>query len=674
MSEPESTTGQDFYGQLADKNIIDGYGGNKANASHRSFIDIQPNISVRTEFNRSDYYRFRTGEAVPNEGKHVTKMCMEAYDTVGIIKNIIDLMGDFASQGITLTHEDSTAQRLYRKWWKAVKGVERSERFLNTLYRAGSVIVKRRYAKLSKKMRKQLAKAQAKDSVEIPVIDVEKNVVPFAYDILNPLQVSVRGGAAGIFFGKPVYQFNISTLVSSSLREKDNADILATLPESLQKAIKDNKTKIDLDPNDIKVYHYKKDDWQLWGNPMIYAILDDIVMLEKMKLADMAALDGAISNVRLWTLGDLEYKIVPSRTAIDKLRDILASNVGGGTMDLVWGPELKFTESNTQIYKFLGDEKYIPVLNAIYAGLGIPPTLTGLAGQSGGYTNNFVSLKTLVDRLEYGRTLLEDFWNDEIRLVQKALGLAKPAKIRFDHMILSDEAAEKNLLMGLADRGYISLETLRERLGEDHDLENKRTKKEYAAEKKGTTIKKRSPFPSLEDELTKIALQKGFVGVKDVTDIDPKHAPPLSATKPAGPNGRPPFKKDSAPRKQKVVKPKTTPTMTKAILWADMAYRKVVAMLEPCLLEHFGKVNLRALTKDEKKLMLDMELAILSNLPLFAEVTANEVNKANKPMNPKFEANLAELVANFMSEYSISPSVDEMRQLITLAYAVTFCE
>ena len=97
------------------------------------------------------------------------------------------------------------------------------------------------------------------------------------------------------------------------------------------------------------------------GNPLVYAILDDIVMLEKMRLADMSALDGAISNIRLWTLGNLDHKILPNKTAINKLRNILASNTGGGTMELVWGPELSYTESNSRVYKFLGSEKYTSV-------------------------------------------------------------------------------------------------------------------------------------------------------------------------------------------------------------------------------------------------------------------------------------------------------------------------
>ena len=137
------------------------------------------------------------------------------------------------------------------------------------------------------------------------------------------------------------------SLVKSSTK---NRTVFKSLPNDLQKRLHEGDRKVPLSSDDVAFYYYKKDDWLLWANPMIHAILDDIIMLEKMKLADLAALDGAISNVRLWTVGDLEHKIIPTKAAINKLRDILASNVGGGTMDLVWGPELKFTESQSQVY------------------------------------------------------------------------------------------------------------------------------------------------------------------------------------------------------------------------------------------------------------------------------------------------------------------------------------
>lgn len=104
--------------------------------------------------------------------------------------------------------------------------------------------------------------------------------------------------------------------------------------------------------------------------------------------------------------------------------------------------------------------------------------MTGLAGQSGGFTNNFISLKTLIERLEYGRDLLSQFWMEEIRYVQKSMGFNHPAEIHFDNMVLSDEAAEKNLLIQLADRDIISIETLRDRFGELNNIENVRVKNE----------------------------------------------------------------------------------------------------------------------------------------------------------------------------------------------------
>ena len=82
---------------------------------------------------------------------------------------------------------------------------------------------------------------------------------------------------------------------------------------NIKKAIKRGDKRIPLDPERLSIAYYKKDDWQKWAHPLTYAILDDIIMLEKMRLADMSALDGAISNIRLWTIGNLDHKILPNK-------------------------------------------------------------------------------------------------------------------------------------------------------------------------------------------------------------------------------------------------------------------------------------------------------------------------------------------------------------------------
>jgi len=193
---------------------IDSYDGIlSASASRRSYLDIEPNISVRTDFSKDDYYRFRPLEEPGVNYRQSMSMCMKAYDKVGIIKNVIDLMGDFASQGITLNHENKSVERFYRKWWEKINGVERSERFLNNLYRCGNVIINKRYGKITASMRREMSKAELLD---IPSQKVIKRQLPVKYDFLNPLTIEVEGGNAAAFAGQKVYKMKVSPSIKKS--------------------------------------------------------------------------------------------------------------------------------------------------------------------------------------------------------------------------------------------------------------------------------------------------------------------------------------------------------------------------------------------------------------------------------------------------------------------------
>lgn len=677
---------------------IDSYDGiMSSSASRRSYIDIEPNISVRTDFIKDDYYQFRPFEEPGSTFKQAMSMCMKAYDKVGIVKNVIDLMGDFASQGIQLNHPNKNVERFYRRWWEKVGGTERSERFLNMLYRCGNVIIYKRYGKVNRKVRKEMSKAQ-NELIKNKPNNISKSIVPFRYDFLNPLQIEVDGGYAANFNGSPQYKMKISNSLRKSFEKNDKQ--VNQLPSTLKDAIKSNSSYIPLNNDDLEVFHYKKDDWELWANPMVNAIVDDIIMLEKMKLADMSALDGAISNIRLWRLGDLDHKILPNRGAIDKLRNILASNVGGGTMDLVWGPEIDFKESNTQIYKFLGSEKYQPVLNSIYAGLGIPPTLTGLAGQSGGFTNNFISLKTLIERLEYGRNLLHQFWMKEIEHVQRSMGFSKPASLHFEHMLLSDEVAEKNLLIKLVEEDIVSIETVRERLGEDNTIEEKRIQDERKKRNREVIPPKASPYhnANIDSDYKKIALQKGEIGIDDVTDLSPKPQPdtqnhpsspeednssePPNEEQEVKDSGRPPFSQDTKPRKKRRVTPQTTPgkgsmagNLSNIIIWANDAQKQIANIINPALLTHYKKKNLRELSKDQLLEMEDIKFAVLCSLEAFSSIDDEKIASILED-NPRPSITQSSINYHIHEEWlknnKRTPSIDELRQIYNMSYSFHF--
>jgi hypothetical protein len=667
---------------------IDAYSGlNKSTSSsaYRTFIDIEPNRSVRPGFNKLDYYAFRETESVPNQQRRIIKMCMDAYDKVGIIRNIIDLMGDFGSQGINIVHPNKTVEKFYQQWFKSVNGKERSERFLNNLYKTGNVILYRSYANVTPDLEKYM-KSLAKDiRVEIP--NMKQNMIPWRYNFFSPLTVEMKEGKLALFMGISNYTLSAGTFLDTFSGGTIPNDVLDSLPVDVKRALINKDKRIPLDSERLSVFHYKKDDWQVWANPMIYAILDDIIMLEKMRLADMSALDGAISNIRLWTLGNLEHKILPNKTAINKLRDILASNVGGGTMELVWGPELSFKESSSEVYKFLGSEKYTSVLNSIYAGLGVPPTLTGMATNGGGFTNNFISLKTLLERLQYGRDQLMKFWEKEIELVRQAMGFRYKAYIQFDQMTLSDEAAEKALLIQLADRDIISQETILERFKEIPQIEKIRLQREFEDRQANDTPDKAGPFHNANHkmDLEKIALQGGKVIPQDVglkTSVPkdmllPQPKTPSgtgipNAPKPSNLNGRPPATKDTGPRKQRTEKPRTKPGVAEFVYWAESSWKEISDVLTDAYLNSKSKKNLRQLTKSEVLELEKLKIDVLANAELMSEINANSVRDillSKKVASKTF--------VSALEEHGINPesmNIDKYRMRVISLYIQTTLE
>lgn len=638
-----------------------------------NYISIEPNKSVRPSFDRRDYGAFRSGEDVPSKQKNIIRMCMDAYDNVGLIRNVIDLMADFASQGITIVHPNKTTQKFYRNWFGKIKGQQVTERFINYLYRTSNVIVRRTNAKISPKNAKEMKSASATEEL----IKLAKREIPWSYEFLNPLVVDYKEVDGQV------------KLVMNLTNSTYNKLISGALNDNIFKTSQTNKY-IPLDMKATRVFYYKKDDWLPWANPMVRPILDDISRLEKMKLADLAALDGAISNIRLWNIGSLEHKIMPKKAAVDKLRDILASNVGGGTLDLIWGPDLTFEETNSQVYKFLGVEKYVPVLSDIYSGLGIPLSLTG-AGGSSGTTNNFVSLKALIERLEYGRQVVLDFWNYEFKLVQESMGFSSPAKIHFDSVVLSDEAGIKAILIDLWDRNILSTETLQERFKEFPEIENSRNNKEFKDSMDPNVPKKAGPFhnPQHREDMAKMALTGQVLNVEEyfkelgVPSQKPPVIPgptgkglapakkPKKVSSPTG--GRPQNSKDTVTRTQKRVLPRAKALDTGLYLWATHAQEKISDIIIPFILEKFNKKNIRSFTKAEMDSFENMKLSILLSMEEYSEVNSlsvkNAIQLGLKPSST-FNESVDEHVKSFMSKCHKKPAVEDLRTI----YAITFAE
>lgn len=667
----------------------------------RTFDNIFPNTTIKSDYNRTDYNYFRPSERPPHTDEEIINACMCVYKKVGIVRNIIDLMSEFACKGIKLVHEDDSIERFYQSWFEYVNGNLISERFLNYLYRIANVPVKRTCGRVPITFQRKWSQ---KATAELSVVDPEVNFkrIPLKYSFINPNNLEVIAPELSIFTGKYIYGIKISKSLTSCISRLQNEyqgistrEIIDLIPEEYIRAIKNNSKVIPINDDSLSVFYYKKDDWDVWATPMIYSIMDNIIALQKLQLADISALDGAISNIRLWRIGVLTdnpmTSILPTKNMISKLRSILSNNVGGGTMDLVWGPELDFKESSTQVHQFLGIEKYEPTLKAIHEGLGVPGSVSGSG--SAGYNDNFISTQTMVERLNYGRAVLNTFWNGEIKRVQLAMGFDAPAKISYDQITLGDESAMKKLIMDLVDRDIISDEDVIDNFDFIPSIVKSRLKRQIEARKSGELPDKAGPFhnPQTEDDMKKIILQGGGVapselgielqprkaGEKSNKEIDGENMKErMSQVKkysPVGDNGRPKNSKDKIKRKTRNEKVKANSFFSR-FMWANDAQKKIHDIILPLLLSNvYKKANARAMTTDECNRFESIKLAVLANITPYTDIT-NELISGILSTDPSIHYDIVHAIKALKVKFSLTnkrePSIEEMRQIQASAYSL----
>jgi hypothetical protein len=620
---------------------VDGYQAiqtSKADHSRtRNFEGLTTNVDGRPGLTWSDYDYFRFSESVPTKFPDILTACNNAYRQVGLIRNVIDLMGDFACQGIRLVHPNRRVEKFFESWWHRVQGKNVSERFLNYLFRLGNDVIRMKTATIVSSEREKMQRSIASPDMEVNnSFDFNKGEIPWQYNFLDPRSVDVVGGALGNFIGTPQYFFTVPKSLNAFVQKNKGTaefkELMAQLPEEVRKAMETNSA-VKLPSEKTFVYHYRRDDWETWATPIIYACLDDVNTLNKLKLADRAALDGAISKIRVWKLGSLEHKLAPNQAASETLASILGNHVGGGTIDVIWGPDLELVETDTNVHQFLGEEKYKPTFINIYACLGIPPTLTGTFGAAG-TTNNFISLKTLTERLKYARGILMGFWKSQIQIVQRTMGFRFPAQVEFDFMNLDDQGTINQLLINLSDRSIISDEFVQRHIGAITDIEKLRIKREGQDREKGRMPPKASPYHEPEQEfgLKKIFAQTGTVTPSEVgLELEPKkkgEKPALTMKVPSGGGngkspsggtpGRPKGVPDSGPRKQKKFTPKLRAQLE---LWARDTQKTIASYANRGFLTYFNKKNMRSLTKEEFNYAEQIKFELLCGMEPFSEIT-----------------------------------------------------
>jgi len=557
------------------------------------------------------------------KNREMVKECLTAYRKIGIVRNVVDMMSDFASEGVSLVHTNKTVQNFWNKWLQKIKIEDRTERIANTILKAGTCVIRRREGVLSSKEEKKM-KNSASAARRIPI----------GYTIINPEVIDITG-----------------------VRADGTPEIVIAFSKKEQFGIAVKERKVINDDSKNYIATYKKDDWELWAAPFHFAVLDDLALENKMQRMDEAAIDGVINNIRIWKLGG-ELKdgtpILPTPEATAKLASILQNDMGGGVLDIIWDQFIDLQVEYPPVDKILDYKKYEHVRKRILEGFGIAQVLIDGTGQ-GSYSNQYLSVRSLIEKIEYIRNILTDWLKREVEYVSQQMGFKRLPDIEFKHIDLGDEVTRLSLLMQLFDRNIISKEAMLSSVEHNWEVEKSRLNNESVEEESDNSVQNKvGPYSATDEEVEKIENKEGGDG-------RPANQP-----------------QEKTQKKKRNTKPKGSEAIdfssfTNLILDAEELIDKVEAQINPSFLEKEGVTSVKKLTKDKKADLKNLKFSVFASIQKDAAIDSDYIKKFSNSDVTEMETKTRDCYAKLLSNYrkkNGDPNLGQLKKLQAVAWAM----
>lgn len=583
---------------------------------------------------------------------HKMAMCAEAYRGFGVIKNVIDLMCNFASEGITIQHKRPAIRKFYARWAEIVDLPGRVKDILREYYKYGNVFIYRTMATIDEQGYKKMRTAKGKLTADSMDPYMKKRIeqaedenlkiignrqIPWRYTLLNPFQMHLRGSE---FFGESQWLFKMDEARETSSPngaasiDKDILDeTKVNLPPEFKDALAKKEGMIKLDQTKLFTLHYMKDDHEDWADPLVWPVIGDVLYKNKLRAMDMSVCDSAISAVTIFKLGNLKEGFIAPPEHFRKFAEMLRTPTHA--MNMVWNDAISVESSYPPVEKILGVAKYEAVDSDILKGLGIPEILMG--GKGGNFSNSFVSVRTLLERLEEGRNEVMKWINKELRLIATVMGHRDIPTVRFGQMSLRDETAEKKLILDLLDRDIISVEAVHEVFGQDFEIELERMKSEKQIRDEEDILIKHGPFTDPMTDLEKEGeMDKQFKHQEKLNKQtqEMKQSAPGAGKKPVGvkkKNGRPSGTKDIKHKKKRVTKPKGMAAILSRYeelkAKGSKIYSEVDAIMANKTLELKGVKYKKSLSSQDREALDGLTYAIFTHLNPSDVVTESLIMK-----------------------------------------------
>lgn len=454
----------------------------------------------------------------------IISACMMAYLGYGVVRNIIDLYADFATEGIEIDHQDVSVRNFYRTWAKKVGLEDRIHSMFLNLFVSGNVFVHRRWAQLSDGEKRAMKRATASENIddmlvirgkskdttitgresdfidwflsknsEIHLKDDKKNVrakveeapksfqdeqlpensemrIPWAYTFLNPLQMEIRGRRlrGDHYWVMAIDRRDTLDIAKGmGMRSSYSQDLGTTeinLPKEFLSRIKSYSglgagysAEVKLNNEELSVIQAPgKWDWFDWAVPFCFPALQALSFKDCLRNMEMKACQSVINSIFLFKLGNIEKGMPAEDEHFERLADML--QMPGQALNILWNEAITAEVIQADVKGIFDTNKHDSADRDILTALGVPEVLIG--GKGGNFSNSYVAVATVLERLESYRNKVYDWVMGELKIIADAMGFQKLPTVRFGNTSLKDDKAYQAFLTNLYDRNVLSADSL----------------------------------------------------------------------------------------------------------------------------------------------------------------------------------------------------------------------
>lgn len=552
-----------------------------------------------------------------NTHHNIIAQCKVAAIHYGIIRVIVHLLADFATEGMSIVHDQVSVQNFYDVWMKKVQLKERINRFLVDYFESATVAIHKTRAQLRNDQATRMKRSSGKDVRNIddhtlylesneklkkgkiiePQVVIDKNIdhlggldsgirkkiedgrvdcivsgygqkndriIPWKYVSLPVLQMETRNKGLSnngqwVFALTKEDTESVKNFLTYVYNKKKNI-IKVNLPKNFDireytGAKKGSYTsEIILSDDNVSVIQDKKpDDWS-WAIPFVYPALKHLKFKDYLRQMEIKFCKSVINSVTLWALGDPANGIYPEDEHFERLADMLEQP--GQAMNIVWPAPIVANVIEPKINNILDPRKHTAVDKDILASLGTSDLLVG--GEGSNFSNAFIHVAALLKRLEVARDKFTNWLYGELYEINQAMDFRKMPVVKWKRSSLRDEKAVQQFKLALFDRGVLSGEALIREADEDMSIEVARQKNEKKiADDTGIGVfDKRGPYYRPEDQAKLGIMPYGWSVDKEEHPIKTENDSGEQPENIPNPNGRPPGKEDENERKTREPKPR----------------------------------------------------------------------------------------------------------------------